>query len=120
MKRTDRVASQIMREVADIIQKEIKNPHLGFVTITSANVTPDLKLAKVYFSVLGDDQQKTDSHNALMHSGRFIRKQLAARLNMRYTPFLDFHIDASIEHVSKIDNILKKINDERKEDADID
>lgn len=117
MSRIERVSSEIRQAICDIIQKEIKDPHIGFVTITEVRITPDLQLAKVYFTVLGDEKQNKESHEALTRSSGFIRKQLAARLNMRHTPALDFRQDKSINYNSKIDEIFKKINDERKDDV---
>jgi len=118
--RLERVSSEIKHEISLIIQAQVKDPHVGFVTITGVEVSPYIKFAKVYFTVLGDDAQKKASLEALKKASGFIRKQLAIRLNMRYTPALNFKPDQSTEYGSKIDEILKKINDERKKDADTD
>lgn len=115
MERPDRVSSQIRQAICDVIQKEIKDPHIGFVTITEVDVTADLQLARVYFSVLGDEKQKKESFDTLKKSAGFIRKQLAAHLNMRYTPVLDFRQDKSVEYKSKIDEVFKKIHGEKKD-----
>ena len=120
MNRLERVSSEIKHEISMIIQSEVKDPHVGFVTITDVEVSPDIKFAKIYFTVLGDDAQKKLSLEALKKASGFIRKQLAIRLNMRYTPALNFKPDQSTEYGSKIDEILKKINAEGKKDADTD
>ena len=118
MGRPDRVSSQIQQAICDVIQKEIKDPHIGFVTIIEVDVTADLQLARVYFSVLGDEKQKKESLDALKRSAGFIRKQLAVKLNMRYTPVLDFRQDRSAEYGNKIDDVFKKIREEKKSDVD--
>jgi len=112
MNRLERVSSEIKHEISLIIQAEVKDPHVGFVTITDVEVSPDIKFAKIYFSVLGDDAAKKATLEALKKASGFIRKQLAIRLNMRYTPALTFKHDQSTEYASKIDSILKKINAE--------
>ena len=117
MARKEKVSSEIRHYVCRIIQREIKNPHIGFVTITEVEVAADLELARVYFTVLGDEKQKKESHEALKRSAGFIRKQLSLKLNMRRTPVLDFRMDGSIEYGSKIDAIFKKIHDERGNDV---
>lgn len=112
MNRIERVSSEMRHTICDIIQKEIKDPHVGFVTITEVKVTADLQIAKVYFTVLGDEKQKKESYDTLKRSAGFIRKQLASRLNMRHTPVLDFRQDKAVEYNSKIDEIFKKLENE--------
>jgi len=115
--RIEKVASQIRHNICQIIQKELKDPRIGFITVTGTEVSADLQIAKVYFSVLGSAKQKEDSVNALKNAAGFIRKQLASRLNMRYTPALDFRIDESAEYGQKIDDIFKKINKDNREQS---
>jgi len=118
MARIDRVSSELKRYISEIVQKEIKDPHVGFVTITEVRVTSDFDIAKVYFSVLGDETQKELSLDALKRSAGFIRKHLAVSLNMRRTPSLDFRLDESEEYGRKIDELFKKIHGDKKDDAD--
>lgn len=117
MARKERVASEIRQHICQILQMEIKDPRIGFTTITDIKVSADLKAAKVYFTSHGDDKQKKASHDALKSAAGFIRSQLASRMNMRYTPALDFRRDESIEYGAKIDEIFKKIQEEREKDA---
>ena len=117
MSRLDRVSSEIRHNICDIIQKELKDPRLGFITITAVAVSADLHVAKVYFTALGDRAKKQASHQALKNAAGFIRKELASRMNMCYTPVLDFRFDESVEYGQKIDEIFRKIDDERKKDA---
>jgi len=118
MARVDRVSSELKRSISEIVQREIKDPHIGFITITEVKVTADMDLAKVYFTVLGDDKQKKLSTETLKKSAGFIRKQLAMRLNMRRTPSLDFRYDETEEYGRKIDELFKKIHEGKKNDVD--
>ena len=96
--RKDRLADQIKREVADIVQNILENPKLGFVTITDAECTSDLRYAKVFFSVLGEDKDKSQSAGILKKSTGKITYELARRLSIRKVPQLSFHIDNSAEY----------------------
>jgi ribosome-binding factor A len=113
MIRRDRVASVLVREISDIVMREIKDPRIGFITITSVDLSPDLKSAKVYFSCLGD---KPKSLQTLTHAKGFIRSSLAHRMRLRTVPELDFEIDNSYEHGKKIDELFEKISPDNKEE----
>jgi ribosome-binding factor A len=113
MRRKDRVASVLLREISDIVTREIKDPRIGFITVTNIDLSPDLKNAKVYFSCLGD---KTESLNTLTRAKGFIRSSLAQRMQMRSVPELEFEIDNSFEHSRKIDELFEEISpDNQKE-----
>ncbi|MBL7071248.1 MAG: 30S ribosome-binding factor RbfA [Candidatus Omnitrophica bacterium] len=113
--RPDRVASAIRREVSNIIQEEIKDPRVGFTTITKVEITPDLRHAKIYYSVLGDEKQKLSTQIALRNAKGFIRKLIGSRLKLRLTPDIAFKMDKTVEYSDKIDRILEKINRDKKE-----
>lgn len=117
MSRVEKLASELRYHICQIIQKELKDPRIGFITITGVRVSPDLQFAKVYFTVLGDAKQKQASEEAIKSAAGFIRKQLSRRLNARYTPALDFRHDESIEYSQKIDDIFKKIKEKGREDV---
>ena len=108
-KRSTRVGDLIREEVADIIMNKVKHKSLGFVTVTGAKVTDDLRDATVYVSVLNvEESNRTASKlNAL---GPFIRSELAKRLTMRFVPSLRFKIDESIAYGMKIDKLFEKID----------
>ena len=110
-KRSARVSDLIREEVADILLNKIKHKDLGFVTVTGAKVSEDLRHATIYLSVLGtDDGQKTV--HKISSSSSFIRGELSRRLKMKYVPSLSFRIDESIEYGRKIDSILDDIESE--------
>jgi len=106
--RRDRINVEMVRELAAIL-REIKDPRVtdNFVSITAADVTPDLKFAKVYFSAMTGD--KREIRRGLMSASGFIRKRLAETLNLRQTPELAFVADDSIEYGAHINELLNKI-----------
>ncbi|RXZ76917.1 30S ribosome-binding factor RbfA [Paenibacillaceae bacterium] len=108
--RVGRVGEQIKKELSHIIQTELKDPRIGFITVTGVEVTGDLSQAKVYLSVLGSDEQKEETLNALARGKGFIRSELGKRVRLRHTPELLFKFDSSIEYGSHIEALLEQIN----------
>ncbi len=113
-RRTEQVAEAIKEKVSETIQRELKDPRLGFVTVTRVEVSPDLKHAKVFFSVMGDEQAKIESLEVLKRASSYVRRELAHKLTIRYTPQLHFVFDAAMEHGDKIQRLLKQLEDEQK------
>ena len=110
-KRSVRVSDLIREEVADILLNKIKHKDLGFITVTGAKVSDDLRHATIYLSVLSaEDGQKTV--HKISSSSSFIRGELAKRLQIKFVPSLSFMIDESIEYGRKIDGILDDIESE--------
>ena len=109
--KTQRIASNMIREISYILQTEIKDNDIKFVTITDVHLTTDLSFAKVYFTVLNQDKIET-TLEALNNAKGFIRKELAERIEIRHVPELNFVYDESIEYGKKIENIIEKIHDE--------
>ncbi|MEF9426856.1 MAG: 30S ribosome-binding factor RbfA [Candidatus Mariimomonas ferrooxydans] len=107
-KRSVRVKDLIREEVADIIMHKLKDPRLGFITVTEAWTSDDLRHARVYVSVL-EETKKDESLRILISSARFIRSELSKRLKMKFIPELSFKLDKSIEYGKKIDRILNEI-----------
>ncbi len=116
--RKDRLADQIKREAADILQNHLKDPNLGFVTITDVELTNDLRYATVFYSVLGEEDAKLKSSKILHKSAGVIQAELAKRLNIRKSPLLSFELDTSAEYGAKMEQLFKKIEKERAERAD--
>lgn len=108
--RVGRVGEQLKKELSVILQSELKDPRVGFITVTGVEVTNDLSQAKVYLSVLGSEQKKEDTLKALDKANGFIRSELGQRVRLRHTPELIFKFDASIEYGSRIDKLLHKLN----------
>lgn len=109
-KRSVRVADLLHHEIADIVLHKLKDPRLGFITITAVDVSSDLRVAKVYFTVL-DDKRIDETLDVLTSSKSFIRKELAGRVQLKYLPDLVFNKDESILYGRKIDKILDEIKE---------
>lgn len=109
--RVGRVAEQIKKELSIIVQSELKDPRIGFVTVTGVEVTNDFSQATAFVSVMGDDEKKQASLQALQQANGFIRSELGRKIRLRHTPELIFKIDQSVEYGSHIESILKSLND---------
>lgn len=107
--RVSRIGEQMKKELSQIIQQEIKDPRIGFVTVTGVEVTGDLQQAKVYVSIMGNEEQTENSLAALQKAKGFLRTEVGRRVQLRHTPELLFKIDKSIEYGSKIETILGDI-----------
>ncbi len=107
-KRSTRVGDLIKEEVADIIMHKLKDPRLGFITVTDARVSSDLRHAKIYISVL-EALKKDETLKILMSSAGFIRGELSKRVKMKFIPEIVFKFDESIEYGAKIDRMLSEI-----------
>lgn len=111
--RNGRINEEVRKELSNIIQNELKDPRINaMVSITKVDVTKDLRYAKVYVSIFGNEEEKNNTFNALKNSGGFLRRELGNRINMRYTPQLILELDDSIEHGMHIEELLHKIKGE--------
>ena len=106
-KRSKRVSDLLRKEVADIIMYKLKDPRIGFITVTGVDVTDDIKIARVYVSILKDDERKT-TIDILNSAKSFIRSELSKRLRMKFIPSIEFRLDTSIEYGNKIEKLLKE------------
>src|SRR5262245_61287051 len=105
-KRLERVNQLIKEEVSILLQRELKDPRLGFVTVTEVDVTADLKQAKIYVSVLGDEAQWVKSFKALESARGFVWGWLRRNLDLRVTPEILFRPDRSMEHAARMQSLL--------------
>jgi ribosome-binding factor A len=108
--RVGRVNEQIKKELSQIIQMELKDPRIGFITVTGVETTNDLSLSRIYLSVLGSDEQKEATLKALASATGFLRSELGKRMKLRHTPELQFKFDSSIEYGSRIESLLEELN----------
>jgi ribosome-binding factor A len=108
--RPNRVGEQMKKELSEIIGRKIKDPRIGFVTVTDVQVTGDLQQAKVYISVLGDEEQKETTLKGLATAKGFIRSEIGKRIRLRKTPEILFEFDESITYGNRIDTIIHDIN----------
>lgn len=105
-KRLERVNQLLKEEISTLLQRELKDPRLGFVTVTEVDTTADLKQAKVFISVLGSDEQWVKSFKALESARGFIWGWLRRNLDLRVTPDLSFRPDRSMEHAARMQTLL--------------
>ncbi|MEA3306011.1 MAG: 30S ribosome-binding factor RbfA [Candidatus Omnitrophota bacterium] len=111
--RPQKVASAIRREVSSIIQKELRDPRIGFTTVTRIEITPDLRCAKIYYSVFGNDKKKKSTQVALNNASGFVRGLIGDRLKLRFAPDIIFKMDKSAEYTERVNKILDKIHKEK-------
>lgn len=111
-KRLDRLSSQLVREVSDILQRKVSDPRVGWVTVTRASLSPDLQLAKIYVSTLEGGERREQALAALKHAEGFVRHELGARLQLRVTPQVRFFPDEDLEKAERINRILGELKRE--------
>ena len=109
--RLERVTQQLQQEIAWILQREVKDPHVGFVTITGLSVTKDLAYAKVAYSVLGPEAERERTQLALQRCAPYIRELLKKRMRIKVIPELQFRYDPSIEHSVNLQNTFDRIRE---------
>ena len=109
-KRSERVQELLLEEISKLIQKELRDPRIGFVTITRVDLSDNLRHAKIFISIMGSDEQKAESLKGLQSARGFIRQYLGKNLSMKYIPGLDFKLDKGAEHVEKITKIINELH----------
>ncbi len=108
--RSNRIAEQIQKELGEIISRKIKDPRVGFVTVTDVHVTGDLQQATVYITSLGNERERQATLEALVKATGYIRSEIGQRIRLRRTPELTFEFDSSVEYGNKIEQLLRSIN----------
>jgi|KBSSwiStaDraftv2_1062776.scaffolds.fasta_scaffold366518_3 ribosome-binding factor A len=110
--RTERLADLIRDEVARLLLREVKDPRIGFVTLTGARVTPDLRQARLFVSVLGDEKARDAALEGLRHSAPFMQRALFRNLRLRHSPTLIFELDDSLERGDRIERMLQQLHEQ--------
>jgi ribosome-binding factor A len=116
--RAKQVGEQMKKELSDIISRKIKDPRVGFVTVTDVEVTGDLQQAKVFISVLGDDKQKEESLIGLTKAKGFIRSEIGRRIRLRKTPEILFEFDESIDYGNHIETLIHQLHKDEVQDEE--
>ncbi|OWZ84277.1 30S ribosome-binding factor RbfA [Natranaerobius trueperi] len=116
--RRERIQGEIKKIISDILQREIKDPSVGFVTVTSVELSGDLRHAKVFVSIFDDKEKQAESLHALEKATGFVRSELGKRIRLRHVPELVFKFDESIEHGDHINKLLKQLHENEDEDKD--
>lgn len=109
-RRLQRMNDQIRDVLAQLLARETQDPHLqGIISITGVETAPDLSTSRIFVSVLGTDAEAGETIGHIRHAASFFRRELAARLNLRRTPELDFRLDRSIAEGARVDQLLREI-----------
>ncbi len=109
VRRVERVSQEIRDEIATMIGRELKDPRIGFVTVTRVELTPDLRFARVFVSVLGDKSQQEKSLEGLRQASGFVRREVGRRLRMRLTPDVQFVYDKGVDATARVASILDEV-----------
>jgi ribosome-binding factor A len=109
--RTERIGDLIRQEVGRLLEREVKDPRIGFVTVTRVDVTRDLRSARVGVTVLGDEQRRKAALEGLAAAQGFLRRELAHRLDLRHTPALEFFLDRMVEAEERVEELLRQIRE---------
>ncbi len=114
--RPDRVGDQIRQELSELLSRgAVHDPGIGFITLTRVKVSPDLQLARVYYSSMGDEKALRETGKALARATPFLRRQVGERLQLRRVPELEFRFDESIGHQDRVEQILRELHDQEAE-----
>ncbi len=114
-RRPEQVAENLRQVVADALAREIRDPRVGFVTLTGVTVTPDLSHAKIRVSVPGDEDAKTRALEGLRSASGFLRTRVAKALTTRTVPELHFELDRGLEHAARINEVLASLRQEEQD-----
>ena len=116
--RASRLGETLKEEISLMIREDLKDPRIGFVTVTSVEVADDLGHAKVFISVLGDEQTSKDSMEALKRASGYVRSEIGKRIRLRHVPEIVFKYDSSIQHGAHIAELLREVHTEEAEDEE--
>ena len=116
--RTARVASLIKEEIGTIMSREYSSTEYGFITVTDVQMTPDLKIAKIYFSIFGSPDKQAKTMNMLLEQKQHIRGEVAHRVRLKFAPALQFYHDTTMDEVDKINRLINKIHSDEHGDSE--
>jgi ribosome-binding factor A len=111
-KRSERVADEIQKELSDIVTRKLKDPGVGLVTITSVKLSDDLKNARIYYTVMGKNEDRTESQRGLTRAVEFFRAELRQRMKLRVIPVLKFFYDDTLDQSIQVQKLLDEISRE--------
>lgn len=110
-RRTEQVSEEIHRHISELLLREVRDPRIGFVTVTGVDVSPDLEHARVHVSVLGSDEEERDAMRALRRAAGFLRTSLGKRMKVRKVPELRFEADRSARHAIHISKLIAETSE---------
>jgi ribosome-binding factor A len=113
--RPERIGEELRQELSQLLLTEVRDPGIGLITLTRVKVSPDLQVARTYYTLMGDAKAKAETKKALERAIPFLRRQIAARVRLRRVPELFFQFDESVERQDRIEQILLDLKREREE-----
>ncbi|HZB95251.1 MAG TPA: 30S ribosome-binding factor RbfA [Herpetosiphonaceae bacterium] len=113
-RRTEQVGDEIQRVLGEVIQNEVKDPRVGFVTVTGVTVTPDMSRANVRLSIMGGEAERKETMKALERARGFLRRRVGEEVTLRTVPEIVLHLDRSLDHALRITELLRDIEEERR------
>ena len=114
--RPNRVADQIRQELSELLTRgEVHDPGIGFITLTRVQVSPDLQMARVFYTTLGDAKARQETARALERATPFFRRQVGSRMRLRRVPEFEFRFDESVAHQDRIEQILRDLHEEERQ-----
>ena len=118
--RPERIGEELRQELSQLLLTDVRDPGIGLITLTRVKVSPDLQVARAYYTLMGDAKAKAETKKALERAIPFLRRQIAARVRLRRVPELFFQFDESVERQDRIEKILLDLKREREERGIID
>jgi ribosome-binding factor A len=109
-KRSEKVGDLIRKEISQILLEGLKDPRIGFVTITKVSLSDDLRIAKVYYSVFGGEREREESYEGLESATGYIKRELGRRVRLKYMPEITFLFDDSLEYGAHIEELLRDVD----------
>ena len=119
-RRPKRVSESIKKEISSVIVNDLDDPRISFVTVSSVKLSSDMKKAKIFVSILGNGTTQKTTIYGLRNARKFIQRQVARQLNMKYMPVISFHVDDSLKKMTHIDNLIAGIDDEADGESTVD
>jgi ribosome-binding factor A len=116
--RISRVNEMIHREISEILERSLRDPRFGMVTITEVRVSNDLQYAKIFYSIFGNEQQKKEAERMIKQKTPLIQREVGSRIRLRYTPALQFIVDETGEKMDHIIDVLKEIRSKESHETD--
>lgn len=110
--RRERVSSLLLREISEIIERELRDPRLGFITVTGVKITSDLRHATIFITVHGTEKEKEETLSVLNSAKGFIRKEFGRRVRLKYTPRIDFEYDNTFEEMERINKLFENLEED--------
>lgn len=113
--RPARVADQIREQIGRMLARDVHDPEIGFITVTRVEVTPDLQLARVFYTTIGTEADRRGTVRALRRAMPFLRREVGQRLGLRRVPVLEFRFDKSVEYQDRVEQLLREIHEEERQ-----